>query len=377
MNFRSLKSWVGRNWHSIPGWRTSRKIIVFESDDWGSIRMPSKDTYDSLLRGGVAVNKSSFLRYDSLASEEDLTQLLDLLSKFRDGKGRHPVFTVNTVMANPDFDKIRQSNFTEYHYELFTETLKRYPAHQRSFKLWRDGVDAGLFYPQCHGREHLNVSRWLKALNEGRGNIMMAFNQQLFDLSRPGDVINDNSFMDALTYTTSREFEFIKNSIEEGLKLFYELFGYHSRSFIAPRYVWDPSLEPVLMNAGVQYIQGGLYQKIPLQDGTNGYDLKKHHLGQRNSSGQIYLIRNCYFEPSDTSSNDIVGDSLKRISTAFYWKKPAIISTHRLNYIGWLDEKNRQQGLKLLETLLSQILIQHPDVEFMTTSELGDLILGS
>ena len=30
-----------RNLSNLPGWRTSRKIVVIESDDWGTIRMPS------------------------------------------------------------------------------------------------------------------------------------------------------------------------------------------------------------------------------------------------------------------------------------------------------------------------------------------------
>ena len=32
-----IKKWL----INIPGWRTNRHIVVIESDDWGSIRMPS------------------------------------------------------------------------------------------------------------------------------------------------------------------------------------------------------------------------------------------------------------------------------------------------------------------------------------------------
>ena len=30
--------------------------------------------------------------------------------------------------------------------------------------LWRQGIDERLFVPAFHGREHLSVTRWLKAL---------------------------------------------------------------------------------------------------------------------------------------------------------------------------------------------------------------------
>mgnify|MGYP000999890125 CR=1 FL=1 len=34
---------------NIPGWRTNRKIVVIESDDWGSVRMRSREVYDRLI----------------------------------------------------------------------------------------------------------------------------------------------------------------------------------------------------------------------------------------------------------------------------------------------------------------------------------------
>ena len=41
----TLKQTITHNLLNIPGWRTKRHIVVIESDDWGSIRMPSKDVY--------------------------------------------------------------------------------------------------------------------------------------------------------------------------------------------------------------------------------------------------------------------------------------------------------------------------------------------
>ena len=114
---------------NIPGWRTNRKIVVIESDDWGSIRMPSNDTRDKLLSLGLPMGgaeRQRYTNYDTLASKEDLEVLFDTLQKHKDMHANHPKITAVSVVANPDFDKIKVNNFTQYFYEPFTITLKRY-----------------------------------------------------------------------------------------------------------------------------------------------------------------------------------------------------------------------------------------------------------
>jgi hypothetical protein len=72
---------------NIPGWRTNRKIIVIESDDWGSIRMPSRSAYGKLIKAGLNLNGGDGLRYslyDSLESKSDLEGLFHVLESFRD-----------------------------------------------------------------------------------------------------------------------------------------------------------------------------------------------------------------------------------------------------------------------------------------------------
>jgi hypothetical protein len=76
-------------------------------------------------------------------------------------------------------------------------------------------------------------------------------------------------------------------------------------------------------------------------------------------------------------NKDWVNDCLKEIEIAFRWRKPAIISSHRVNYIGFLDPQNREKGLEQLEKLLEKMLRRWPEIEFMTSVELGDLISSS
>src|SRR5690606_22010632 len=96
--------------------------------------------------------------------------------------------------------------------------------------------------------------------------------------------------------------------------------------------------------------------------------------GQQNDLGQYYLVRNARFEPSSNPNKDWINSCLKEIETAFFWKKPAIIETHRVNFIGFLNPKNRDGNLKLFNQLLKEIIKRWPDVEFKASDELGNLI---
>ena len=63
--------------------------------------------------------------------------------------------------------------------------------------------------------------------------------------------------------------------------------------------------------------------------------------------------------------------AMTNIKEAFKHKTPAVISSHRANYTGSLNLKNRTHSLHQLELLLKQIKKEWPDVEFMTSSQLG------
>jgi hypothetical protein len=65
------------------------------------------------------------------------------------------------------------------------------------------------------------------------------------------------------------------------------------------------------------------------------------------------------------------------INLAFKFNKPAVINTHRVNFIGGIEEKNRDLGLKKLNILLCQIVKKWPDVKFMNSAQLGNYISNS
>ncbi|MEX0450068.1 hypothetical protein V6X63_09950 [Spiribacter sp. 221] len=80
--------------------------------------------------------------------------------------------------------------------------------------------------------------------------------------------------------------------------------------------------------------------------------------------------------PTSGTKSDPVGHALAQIDTAFRWRKPAIISSHRVNYAGHIDSKNRERGLAGLAELLQGIVKRWSDVRFITAHTLLQLILA-
>ncbi len=367
-----IKYITSRNLINLSGWRTKRKIIVIQSDDWGSIRMPSGEVYQKLLDSGIPVDNCPYNRYDALESEEDLEKLYAVLTKHKDIHGSFPVITANCVVANPDFDKIRESGFKEYYYELYPETLKRYPNRQKTFDLWKEGISNQIIFPQFHGREHVNIKFWLNRLIEGDQIFRKAFDLGLWGLG-PNVVSGYNfNIQAAFDCEEKPELEHHKQILADGLNVFSELFGFRSASFIANNFVWDTELDDVLASNGVSILQGMKKQYLPAYYGKHRSSVG-HRTGEINKSGQLYMVRNCFFEPS-LIPGDPVRFCLSDIQNAFAWHKPAIITSHRLNFTGGIVPSNRDNNLEAFDKLLMNITRKWPDAEFMTTVQLDELI---
>ncbi|MDO9155203.1 MAG: hypothetical protein Q7U47_16095 [Paludibacter sp.] len=360
-----------KNLSNIPGWRTNRKIVVIESDDWGSVRTRSKKDYDEMLAKGLEVNRSNFTKYDALESNDDLEQLFDVLSKHKDSTGRHPVLTPMCVVANPDFEKIKASGFQVYHYENFVDTCNCYPNHNRVLDLWRKGIKDRLFVPALHGREHLSVSRWMKLLQENNEGLRIAFDHESWGVSRyKGKEISE--YLGAFHPDHASDIPDLVKIIESAGELFKENCGYAPTHFIAPNRESAKALDETFGKIGVKYLTMAKLRHYPL--GDDKYKSEFLWLGKQNKElNQLYITRNCGFEPS-SSTIDWVNSCINEIVIAFKWRKPAVISSHRVNYIGSINPNNAKQGLNELNRLLSEIIKNWPEVEFMTSTELGEII---
>ena len=237
------------------------------------------------------------------------------------------------------------------------------------------GIQNRLLVPAFHGREHLNVQRWLRALRSGCESTLLAFNYSVTGISRGIDGVKLGNYQAAFDIDDIVDLEYQKEVLKTGLDIFQELYGYRSKFFIPTNGPFNNQLEPVVKKLGINYLGTPKIQIEPI--GNQQYKKHVRFLGRKSINSIMYLTRNAFFEPSSTeypASKDWVNDCLKEIDIAFKWRKPATISSHRVNYIGWLNKQNRKHGLQKLDELLAQIIKYWPDVEFMTSEELGDLI---
>ncbi len=369
---KNLKNIARRNLINIPGWRTNRKIVVFESDDWGSIRMPSKKVFNKLLSGGIRVDKSIYDTFDTLEQEKDLELLFNTLIEFRDIYGKPPVFTFNTVLGNPAFEKIKYENFNNYYYEDFFTSYSKYSGSNLK-DLWFNAIDEKLIHPQFHAREHLNVSLWMEALQNNHKQTKIAFDHGFFGLKTEIPSTRQNNYLAAYWPKDEDDFKQKMGILEDGLELFEQIFGFESISFIACNYIYPIKMEGKLSNFGIRFIQNQYRHLSPAYSSHKG-EIKSHFTGQKNIFNQYHLVRNCFFEPTIERNSDVVNQCMMQVEAAFRWRKPAIISTHRINYVGGLEMENRVYGIRKLEDLLTQILKRWPEVEFLSTEALSTIL---
>ena len=274
-------------------------------------------------------------------------------------------------MANPDFKKIEESNFSQYFYEDVVATYQSINGDNKVFNLIKEGISSGMYVPQLHGREHLHVKSWLEALKQGDNETKFAFDNEVYGHPTKYFGSTKMSFLSALHSRNNEEQQFMNQSLVESSVLFEKYYGFKSESFIAPRFIWNDSIESELNNIGVKYIQGKIVQQVPY-----GEDLKTkiHLFGSKNKYKQIYINRNVFFEPTQNQKFPWLKDALNRIDVAFKWGKPAVISMHRLNFMGGLNENNRTNNLILFKELITKVQQKYPDVIFMSTNELGKII---
>lgn len=356
-------------------WRTLSRIVVFESDDWGKDGLSQSvlkklstdfDAKDFLIP--LMFHCDLHWLRDALETEDDLDRLYSILEKYTDCRGRHPVFTANIIVANPDFAAIRNNNFQSY--------ISLKPSIDLIIK-WKEGINRGVFFPQYHGYTHFNYQWWLRDL---RNNDY--FVKKLFDLGvaripsfKVGQKRYDygGEYVD-LSVSPSKEFSYEEQQdiVRKGMDTFEGIFGYKSLTTIAPFYLWDENTEKAWQGFGIKYIQGSNYHII-------GYDeqkepiRKRYFLGQINRLGQVYLLRTCSFEEFG-GKIDAWKSTMKEISRAFKRDYPAIINAHRVNYVSSVDPKMQDLAFAQLDILLRQIEKKFPDVIYLTSAELGELI---
>jgi hypothetical protein len=365
-----LKEYLKKHFINSRGQRSSKKVLVIESDDWGSIRIPNKEVQEYLAKESLIILTDPFSANDCLESADDYEVLFEVLKKHRDRLGNRPVLTANMVMTNPDFEKIKANQFQSFYFEPFEKTFEVYYPNQQTFEVLKNGINQKLIYPQFHAREHLNATQWLKRLQSGDERFLRAFEVSCFAINDLDKGNNRANLMASYDYQNEEELDFVKISIKEGLQLFEQTFGFTSKTTIAPCYVWNDNIEYILNQHGVGSLQSSYIQ----QKNNKGKHLRVwQKMGCRNKLSQKYFVRNVLFEPALSRKINWVDKAMESIEIAFFWGKPAVLGSHRINYVAGLSDENRNNTLSQLDELLNRVLKKWPDIEFINSEQLHEL----
>ncbi|SHE64215.1 hypothetical protein SAMN05444278_103256 [Psychroflexus salarius] len=348
------------------GYQTEKKLILLMSDDWGSLRLKSKQSRERLKDLDVLGN-NRFDQYDALETNQDLEELFNVLIKYKDYKGNHPIITAVTNLGNPDFKRIQASDFKNYEFETIAETYDRYQDSNRVLELIKQGQNKNIFVPELHGREHLKWNWWLEDLQNKNSNTRKAFEEEFFFLPPAKIQSNYRAYGAAFDVMNTKDETLNLETLKSSVTIFQELFSKTPNSFTPPAISFSNHLERRVSGEGIKYLDVPRFFKMPKPNGKT--TLRFFILGKQ-KYGLRHLVRNTVFETNMSETNNGVEDCLKGIEEAFQLKQPAIISNHRASFVGRIDPKNREKGLRALDELLKQILKKWPEVEFISVKDL-------
>ena len=356
---------------NLRGWKTPRKLLVIESDDWGAIRMPGPQAYQQLLKAGIRVDRSRYDSLDCLENRNDFQALMNVIDDHRDFSGRPATFTINTVMGNPNFEAIERDDFERFHHQHLFESYRHYHGEDLEPD-WRKAMGARLIRPQFHAREHLNSPLWMADLQAGHEEARLAFHQGFYGLKTRTGSARQKNYLATYWSDSPEHLADITKILDDGLSQFRKTFGFDSATFVGCNYVWPEAVEVQLRERGVMLLQTqrGHSQPDPYSDGS--IRIRRHHTGQTNRYGQRYAVRNVRFEPYLDENTDWASRAMAEISQAFRLNRPAVVCSHRINYVAGMNMAHRDRSLKDLDRLLTGVRQRWPDVEFVTS----EMLLG-
>jgi hypothetical protein len=325
--------------------------VVIESDDWG--KNANNPNFDFPNNIGTRTDWS----FDQLESENELEKLYEILEDHVDSSGNKAKLTANFIVANPDPQKTKEQG---YH----TVVLGGIDENKELLKAWHSGMQKKVFHPQYHGRLHYNSELYLESIKSN------STAELLFNNNVNGGLENfvESQFEYYSEYQNHKTNALMVDAqewVQDGLLEFKRIFGFYSKSTIAPNYVIPDKMIEVLSTAGVKYIQGG-NKMIYFNSGSQKY--KNYALGTTLKKQIIALARNVKFEPCRSKKEWQVDFCKKSIDTLFGKNIPVVIDTHRFNYVG----KHANRSRKCLSELLDHITTY--DVRFLTSDELGEAI---
>jgi hypothetical protein len=342
------------------------KAVVLESDDWGLCAWAPDLQAFRVLSDLPVFRSPTGRRYggSTLERASDIKRIAGILSQLRGADGFPPILQANTVMGAPDYARLQPPAFECD--ELPLIGLPLVPSRWARPGLWGEIVaarEAGVWWPELHGLHHLPEAAWLKALRTGVVEARRAFEQQ-----SPvcGAVVQSGE------YDPREPLDLRVRNLERAVERFQQLFGRLPESFCPPGYRADADIEAEAERLGIHTLQGG-----PERPG-GGLPRLRHFLERYRfpdvRGERFYLPPRIAFEPGvEESVLPLIGveGALRGVRAAWSRSQPAIVSTHRANYVQ-LDESRGEACVDRLREFLAALA--GDGAVFLTDSEVHQLV---
>lgn len=313
-------------------------VVIFESDDWGAGPM------------------------DQVAA---LRRLREILGEIHDETQHPAVMTLGVVLGVADTDAIRQNGGDTYRRRDLTSS-----AQAAILEELRAGIAAGVFAPQLHGMEHYWPAALMRAAQHDARVRDWLGEQELRTEALP-DALQSRWVDGAELPSRPLGAVEVAAAVTEEITMFEKLFHQTPRVAVPNTFVWTAEVEQAWAAQGVCFVvtPGMRYTARDEQGKLVGDNVQLRN-GQQGAAGIMYLVRDVYFEPArGHEPHRAVADIRARTRLG----RPALIESHRFNYLG----PQAEASFASLQALLCLALEQLPGLRFMSTQALGEALLAS
>ena len=311
-------------------------VVIFESDDWGA---------------------------GPLDQARALVNLREILMHFKDRTGRAPVATLGIVLATADTPRIRDAGGTVY----FSANLLE-PLYTPLRDAIEAGVQQGVFALHLHGMEHYWPQSLMQAaVKDASVRDWLQSDRIPSTESLPSPL--QARWTDASVLPSrALDSEVLHAAVTEEASLFDACFKMRPRVAVATTFVWTEEVEVAWAKAGIDVIitPGARHTRRDAAGKPGGVD-KRIINGELSNSGQIYLVRDVYFEPMlGHMPERLVNDAREHSRLG----RPCLVEMHRFNFIGAAEKCDA--SLRVLKAALEQLRSTFPEIRFMTSLDLAD-----
>ena len=310
-------------------------VLILESDDWG---------------------------YGPLEQARALAQIADLLARFRDSIGAQPAMTLGVILGGPDTVRIRADDCRAYHrLTLADRALAPVQAAMR------EGERRAVFALQLHGMEHFWPACLMRAALSDE-SVRDWLTGAPFPATEALPSALQSRWIDA-TELPSKPLptEAAIAAAAEEMRTFAGIFGAAPQVAVPPTFVWTREVEAAWARAGVGVVvTPGRHSDKRDRDGRIVVGKRLLFNGAKGTHGVVYLVRDCYLEPSRGQTHHRTAEDL-RAKTRL--GRPTLVEIHRANFIG--DVRGAEHALAELRLLLETAQTNFPSLRFMSSAELA------